>query len=58
MQYLKSRIEAQGGPLPSRKVAPIQLTAPPLEMFQDTLGGSKGREASTTAGFVSVLKIS
>ena len=30
--------------------------APPLELFQEALGGSRGREASTTAAFVSVLK--
>jgi pyruvate dehydrogenase E1 component len=56
MKYMKARIEAQGGPLPARKVAPIEVTAPPLEGFHDALGGSRGREASTTAAFVSVLK--
>jgi pyruvate dehydrogenase E1 component len=56
MQYLRQRLEAMGGPLPSRKVKRIEITAPPLEVFSDAVGGSRGREASTTAAFVSVLK--
>ena len=56
MQYLKRRTEAMGGPLPIRKVKPIEITAPPLDIFSDALQGSRGREASTTAAFVGVLK--
>ena len=56
MKYLRGRIEAMGGHLPSRKVKPIQITMPPLEVFADAIGGSRGREASTTAAFVSVIK--
>ncbi len=56
MQYLRTRANAQGGYLPERKVAKINITAPGLDAFQDTLGGSRGREASTTQAFVSVLK--
>jgi pyruvate dehydrogenase E1 component len=56
MKYLRERLDAMGGSLPARKVKPIQVTAPPLEIFQDAIGGSRGREASTTAAFVSVLK--
>ena len=56
MKYLRARLNAMGGSLPARKVKPIQITAPALEIFQDALGGSRGREASTTAAFVSVLK--
>jgi pyruvate dehydrogenase E1 component len=56
MKYLRARLEAQGGPLPSRHVKPIEIKAPPLEAFKDALEGSRGREASTTAAFVSVLK--
>jgi pyruvate dehydrogenase E1 component len=56
MKYMRERIKAMGGSLPARKVKPIQISAPPLEMFHDALGGSRGREASTTAAFVSVLK--
>ena len=56
LQYIKSRVQAMGGPVPARHVKPIHMTAPPLENFQDTLTGSRGREASTTAAFVSILK--
>jgi pyruvate dehydrogenase E1 component len=56
VRYVKSRIEAMGGPVPSRKVKPIEIQAPPLETFQDLLGGSRGREASTTSAFVAILK--
>ena len=56
MQYLRQRANTQGGYLPERKVKKIEITAPPLSNFQDTLGGSRGREASTTAAFVAVLK--
>jgi pyruvate dehydrogenase E1 component len=56
MKYLRGRIEAQGGCLPERKVKPIEIKAPALEIFHDAVGGSRGREASTTAAFVSILK--
>jgi pyruvate dehydrogenase E1 component len=56
MRYIRERVQAMGGHLPSRNVKPVQMTAPPLELFHDALGGSRGREASTTAAFVSVLK--
>ncbi|HTS77642.1 MAG TPA: pyruvate dehydrogenase (acetyl-transferring), homodimeric type [Bryobacteraceae bacterium] len=55
-QYIHSRIQEMGGSLPHRHVKHIDLQAPPLEIFQDLLGGSRGREASTTSAFVSVLK--
>jgi pyruvate dehydrogenase E1 component len=55
-KYVRSRTEAMGGSLPSRKVKPIEIKAPPLETFHDLLGGSRGREASTTSAFVSILK--
>jgi pyruvate dehydrogenase E1 component len=56
MRYLRQRTEAQGGPLPVRNVKPIEIKSPPLETFKEALEGSRGREASTTAAFVSVLK--
>jgi pyruvate dehydrogenase E1 component len=56
MQYLRKRAEAQGGYLPERKVKKIEIMAPSLEIFGDTLGGSRGREASTTQAFVTLLK--
>jgi pyruvate dehydrogenase E1 component len=56
MKYLRERTEAMGGPLPSRKVKPIAIKAPALQIFSDALGGSRGRDASTTVAFVAVLK--
>ncbi|HLH37933.1 MAG TPA: pyruvate dehydrogenase (acetyl-transferring), homodimeric type [Bryobacteraceae bacterium] len=54
--YIKQRVQAMGGHVPARRVKPIQLTAPGLETFHDTLAGSRGREASTTSAFVAILK--
>jgi pyruvate dehydrogenase E1 component len=56
IRYLKGRREALGGYLPSRKPAQISLPTPPLDIFHESIGGSRGREASTTSAFVSVLK--
>ena len=56
MKYLHERRQALGGYMPARAPKRIELQAPPLETFKDTLAGSRGREASTTTGFVSVLK--
>jgi len=56
MKYIRTRLEAMGGPVPKRTVKPIQIKAPEIEMFQDALGGSRGREASTTSAFVAILK--
>ncbi len=54
--YLKSRREALGGYLPRRAPQRITLKAPSLDIFGEAIGGSRGREASTTTAFVSVLK--
>ncbi len=56
MKYLRERERAMGGPLPVRHVKPIQITAPPLEIFKDLLAGFGDRVASTTSAFVAVLK--
>jgi pyruvate dehydrogenase E1 component len=56
MKYLRDRTETMGGSLPAREVRAYEITAPPLDTFQDALQGSRGREASTTSAFVSVLK--
>ncbi|HEV2201201.1 MAG TPA: pyruvate dehydrogenase (acetyl-transferring), homodimeric type [Bryobacteraceae bacterium] len=56
MRYLRERIRAQGGSLPARHVRPIEIKAPPLATFKEALEGSRGREASTTAAFVAILK--
>lgn len=54
--YLKGKREALGGYLPRRAPQKITLKAPALDIFHESLGGSRGREASTTSAFVSVLK--
>jgi pyruvate dehydrogenase E1 component len=56
IRYLKERREALGGYLPARAPRKIELKAPALEAFNEVLGGSRGREASTTSAFVSVIK--
>jgi pyruvate dehydrogenase E1 component len=56
MRYMKSRREALGGYLPARNPKRIELKAPALDTFHESLHGSRGREASTTSAFVSVLK--
>ena len=53
---MKGRREALGGYIPTRAPKPIEIKAPPIETFAESLAGSRGREASTTAAFVSVLK--
>jgi pyruvate dehydrogenase E1 component len=55
-KYLAARREALGGSLPARKPKKIELKAPALETFAESLQGSRGREASTTAAFVAILK--
>jgi len=56
MKYIRERREALGGYLPARTPKKIQLKAPPLEAFSQSLEGSRGREASTTSAFVAILK--
>ncbi len=56
MKYLRARREALGGYLPVRNPKKIELKAPGLDIFHESLQGSRGREASTTSAFVAVLK--
>ena len=56
IRYLEQRRRELGGYLPARKVPPITVEAPPLDLFADALGGSKDRAAMTTSGFVSILR--
>ncbi|MBV8552414.1 MAG: pyruvate dehydrogenase (acetyl-transferring), homodimeric type [Acidobacteriaceae bacterium] len=56
IQYLQERRRALGGYLPARNPRKIELKAPSLEAFHESLAGSRGREASTTSAFVAVLK--
>ncbi len=56
MKYLRDRLAEMGGSLPAREIREYHVEAPALEEFKDALQGSRGREASTTSGFVSILK--
>ncbi|MDP8981924.1 MAG: pyruvate dehydrogenase (acetyl-transferring), homodimeric type [Acidobacteriota bacterium] len=55
MSYIRERMEAMGGSLPARKVAPITIQAPAMETFKEQFEGSQGREVSTTMAFVRML---
>ncbi len=57
MKYLRARREELGGYLPERKPRRIEMEAPPLDYFADTLTGSQGREVSSTMAFVRVLTL-
>lgn len=56
MAYIRARREAMGGPIPARNEGNWTLTAPLLPSFAESLEGSGGRPASTTAAFVGILK--
>jgi pyruvate dehydrogenase E1 component len=55
MKYLHERRQALGGYMPQRLPMAAPLNAPKLEEFSELLGGSKGRELSTTMSFNMVL---
>jgi pyruvate dehydrogenase E1 component len=57
MKYLHERRRALGGYLPERKPRAVALQTPPLEYFEEMLGGSSGREVSTTMAFVRLLTL-
>ncbi len=57
LQYMQARRQALGGYLPARTVPENKFDgAPTLEFFAEWTAGSKGREVSTTMGFVSILR--
>ena len=55
MKYLRERIAAMGGSLPSRKRKVEPLEIPPLSAFEAQLKSSEDREFSTTMAFVRIL---
>jgi pyruvate dehydrogenase E1 component len=55
ISYMHERRRVLGGYLPSRSVAPTQITAPPLEYFSESLEASKTPDTSTTMAFVKIL---
>jgi len=54
--YLRERRRELGGYMPSREVPKTDFQAPPLDYFKEWTAGSRGREVSTTMGFVSMLR--
>ena len=54
--YLQERRSALGGYMPRREVIQSDFKAPELDYFAEWTAGSKGREVSTTMGFVSILR--
>jgi pyruvate dehydrogenase E1 component len=55
MKYLHERRNALGGYLPVRKPMHIELKAPAIADFNESLAGSQGRAVSTTMAFVRIL---
>lgn len=55
MKYLRERIAAMGGSLPSRKRRVEPLDVPALSAFEAQLKSSEDREFSTTMAFVRIL---
>ncbi len=56
IEYLQARRAELGGYLPARSVPQRSFKAPELAFFGEWTAGSKGREVSTTMGFVSILR--
>ncbi|RRA47875.1 pyruvate dehydrogenase (acetyl-transferring), homodimeric type [Acidipila sp. EB88] len=54
--YMQQRRKELGGYLPARTVPARNFKAPELAFFGEWTAGSKGREVSTTMGFVSILR--
>ena len=55
MQYLRSRIAAMGGSLPTRRRKAEALEIPALSAFEAQLKSTEDREISTTMAFVRIL---
>src|SRR5260370_24115304 len=56
IRYLQERRKELGGYIPRRAVTVPKFEAPSLELFSESLAGSKGRPVSTTMGYVSMLR--
>ena len=56
IQYLQARRAALGGYTPQRRVRTKPLAADHDELFKEFHAGSEGREVSTTAAFVGMLR--
>jgi pyruvate dehydrogenase E1 component len=56
IRYMQERRAELGGYMPRREVPELNFKAPALDYFGEWTSGSKGREVSTTMGFVSILR--
>ena len=56
-QYLVGQREKLGGSIPARINKPAPLKVPDVSIFEELLGGTGDREASTTMSFVRLLSI-
>ncbi|MGA2599159.1 MAG: pyruvate dehydrogenase (acetyl-transferring), homodimeric type, partial [Bryobacteraceae bacterium] len=57
MKYIRGRLEAMGGSLPARNPVAAHFKVPPLEALAESIGGSQGREVSTTMAYVRILTL-
>jgi len=55
MRYLREHREALGGSVPNRCTKIPTTEVPALDEYREFLGGSKGKDMSTTMGFVRML---
>ncbi len=56
MKYLRERREELGGSLPSRPKQQPRTEVPRIDDYKEFLGGSQGKEMSTTMAFVRLLR--
>ena len=56
-KYLIEKRKSLGGPVPERKNNPAALKTPDLKIFKELIGGTSGREISTTMAFVRLITI-
>jgi pyruvate dehydrogenase E1 component len=56
MRYLRERRAKLGGSMPSRPTTHPKSETPAISEYAEFLGGSKGKEMSTTMGFVRLLE--
>src|SRR5271163_4162663 len=56
IRYLRAHREALGGYVPKRSARSKPLVADHDELFKEFLGGSEGREVSTTMAYVGMLR--
>jgi pyruvate dehydrogenase E1 component len=56
MKYLRERREALGGNIPSRPTRHPRTEVPRIDDYKEFLGGSQGKEMSTTMAFVRLLR--